>query len=79
MGDRMKRWQSTCEVQGVLMICIGMLFCTLGDAGIVWGAICILVGLLDLRSATTGWRMSKRRPPWADVHDAIDKAHGPGR
>ncbi len=72
-GDRKKRWRSTCQLEGCIMLSIAaMLICAGGIAGILLGLIVGFFAILDFRDAGRGWRMSDKRPPWADEHDAID-------
>ena len=71
-GDRRQRWESTCNIQGTIGVIIGLCFIWAGGYAIIWGAICILVGILDLRDAKRGWKLTDKRPPWADRFDARD-------
>ncbi len=72
-GDRKQRWRSTCQIEGFIMLAIaGMFVCAGGIAGIPLGIIIGFFALLDFRDAGRGWKMSDKRPPWADEHDAID-------
>lgn len=72
-GDRKKRWKSTCQIEGCIMLGIAtMLICAGGVAGIPLGIFVGFFAFLDFRDAGRGWKMSDKRPPWADEHDAID-------
>ena len=72
-GDRKQRWKSTCQIEGFIMLGIAaMLFSAGGASGITLGSIVGFVALCDFRSASRGWKMSDKRPPWADKHDALD-------
>lgn len=72
-GDRKKRWRSTCQIEGFIMLAIAaMLVVAGGKAGIPLGLFVGFFAMLDFRDAGRGWKMSDKRPPWADEHDAID-------
>ena len=72
-GDRRKRWKSTCQIEGCIMLGIAMmLFVAGGITGTGLGIIVAMLAMLDFRDSRRGWKMSNKRPPWADEHDAID-------
>ncbi len=85
-GDRRKRWNESCGMSAFICFCIGGFFICAGITstgnigGIIgiglFGAIMILMGIMDLADIKKGWKMRDERPPWADRHDAIDKKKG---
>jgi len=82
-GDRRQRWQSTCNIEGTIILLIGAFFCYAGLTAtkggwivLLFGGICILCAVCDFCDASRGWRMVNDRPPWADEHDLIDLKHG---
>jgi hypothetical protein len=49
-----------------------MLICAGGIAGLGLGALIAMFAMMEFRDAQRGWKVSNKRPPWADRHDAID-------
>ncbi len=73
-GDRKKVWKQTCMIEGFIMVLIGVFFASTNClAGYIIGGVIASFGLWDFKDAKAGWKMSDKRPPWADKHDAITK------
>jgi len=79
-GDRKQRWQSTCTIEGIILFLIGLFFAYSGLMAPRNGWIVLLIALGALwgsmksfTDAKRGWKMTDKRPPWADRHDAIDR------
>lgn len=71
--NRKQRWQSSCIASGMILIGFAvMLIMAGGKGGLALGVGVIFLAMLDFRDAKRGWKMSDKRPPWADKHDAID-------
>lgn len=79
-GDRRKRWNESCGMSAFICFAIaGFFICagitstgggfTIGGMGLIM----LLLGIGDLLDLKNGWKMSNKRPPWADKHDAIDR------
>lgn len=80
-GDRRQRWNESCGASAFICFAIaGFFICAAitskGTTGIAivggMGLVMILLGMMDLLDLKNGWKMSDKRPPWADRHDAID-------
>lgn len=80
-GDRRQRWNESCGMSAFICFVIAGFFICAGitskGSGTYiaggMGLIMLLLGMLDLLDLKNGWKMSNKRPSWADRHDAIDR------
>ena len=73
-GDRRRRWNLGCSLEITQHLTLALLF-GFGINGVVGfglSAICLLMAIHSCFELKNGWKMSDKRPPWADRHDAID-------
>lgn len=75
-GDRRKRWKKSHQVTGTihLLLGVGFLMLTKGDAGLIIVAFFGFMALLEFRDARYGWRLRYDIPKRAQRrHYAFDK------
>lgn len=72
--DRRQRWNESHSIGALMFFAIGT-FYTAGGV-YLFGAIAYMLFVFEILDIKRGWKISDKRPPWADSVDAINEKHG---
>ena len=74
-GNRRKYWNLSCELAIFQHLFCAVVFWFLfgGSFGKGVAGICIFMAVHSIYERVAGWKLSNKRPPWADRAESIDR------
>ncbi len=83
-GDRRKRWNRSSVISAFILSIFGIFVLTSINwekgalaiiCAFIFGCVPLFCAGLEVRDRIFGWKISEKRPPWADKMDAIERRH----